>query len=66
MDLRKVDAALYDVGAHFVEMNKLITELNKVARQTYKPSYQSIDNLATEIRHHAAMLQRICDGLRGL
>lgn len=66
MDLRKVDVALYDVGAHVVEMNKLITELNKVARQTYKPDYATIDNLATEIRQHAAMLQRICDGLRGL
>ena len=66
MDLKERDSALFDVGAHVVELNKLITELNKVTRQTYKPSYQSIDNLATEIRHHAAMLQRICDGLRSL
>jgi hypothetical protein len=66
MDLRNADPALFDVATHVVELNKLITELNKVTRQTYKPSYQTIDNLATEIRHHAAMLQRICDGLRGL
>ena len=66
MDIRERDPALFDVGAHVVEINKLITELNKVTRQTFKPDYTTIDNLATEIRHHAAMIQRVCDGLRGL
>lgn len=60
------DPALFDVAAHVVELNKLVADLNKATRQTYKPSYQQIDDLATEIRHHAAMIQRICDGLRGV
>ena len=66
MEKLSADPALYDVGSHVVELNKLVSELNKVTRETYKPSYASIDNIATEIRHHASMLQRICDGKRGL
>jgi hypothetical protein len=66
MDMKERDPALFDVGAHVVALNQLLTELNKVTRQTYKPDYASIDNLATDIKHHASMIQQLCDGLRGL
>ena len=51
----------FDVGVHVVEINKLVNELNRVTRQTFKPDYEAIDNISTEIKHHALMLQRICD-----
>jgi hypothetical protein len=66
MYARDNDPELLDIGSHVVAINQLVAQLNKVTRETYKPRYQDIDNIATEIRHHSAMIQRICDSVRGL
>jgi hypothetical protein len=56
-----VDPMIYDIGGHVVEMNKLMTELNRLSRNSYKPNWSDIDGVATELRHHCAMIQRIVD-----
>ena len=55
----QVDPMLFDLGNHVVQMNKLMTELNRLSRNSYKPNWDDRDGVATEIRHHCAMIQRI-------
>ena len=57
----QVDPMLFDLGNHVVQMNKLMTELNRLIRQTYKPQWSDIDAVATELRHHCSMIQRVVD-----
>lgn len=57
--MRNTDPMLFDLGSHVVQMNRLMTELNRLSRNAYKPNWQDIDGVATEIRHHCAMIQRI-------
>jgi hypothetical protein len=61
MYVRQNDPDLLDVGSHIVEMNKLMTQLNKLTRETYKPAWSDIDAAASELRHHCSMIQRIVD-----
>ena len=56
-----VDPMLFDLGNHVVQMNKLMTELNRLSRNSYKPDWSDIDGVATELRHHCSMIQRIVD-----
>lgn len=56
-----VDPMLFDLSNHVVQMNKLMTELNRLSRNSYKPIWADIDGVATEIRHHCSMIQRIVD-----
>jgi hypothetical protein len=56
-----VDPMLFDLGNHVVQMNKLMTELNRLSRNSYKPDWTEIDGVATELRHHCSMIQRIVD-----
>jgi len=56
-----VDPMLFDLGNHIVQMNKLMTELNRLSRNSYKPDWTEIDGVATELRHHCSMIQRIVD-----
>jgi len=55
---------LFDLGNHVVQMNKLMTELNRLSRNSYKPNWDDIDGVATELRHHCAMIQRIVDEVK--
>ena len=57
----EIDQLTFEIGQHVVEINKLVNELNREARNSYKPNYEALDNIATEIKHHAIMIQRICD-----
>lgn len=61
MYVRQGDPDLLELGTHVVEINKLVTELNILVRQTYKPQWSDIDATATELRHHCSMIQRIVD-----
>ncbi len=56
-----IDPMLFDVGSHVVQMNKLMTDLNRLCRNAYKPNWEDIDGVATELRHHCSMIQRIVD-----
>lgn len=56
-----IDPMIYDVGSHVVAMNKLMIQLNSLNRSSYKPNWDDIDGVVTEIRHHCSMIQRIVD-----
>ena len=56
----KIDDTL-DIGGHVVAMNRLMTDLIREARQTFKPDDVAIKNLAREIRNHASMIERILE-----
>ena len=59
--MRNTDPMLFDLGSHVVQMNRLMTELNRLSRTAYTPNWDDIDGVATEIRHHCSMIQRIVD-----
>lgn len=59
-----VDPLTYEIGQHVVEINKLVNELNRVARQGHKPNYALMDDLATAIKSETTMIQWICDKRR--
>lgn len=61
MEVKKYDPDMLDVGTHVVEINRLVNQLNRLVRQTYKPEWSDIDATATELRHHCSMIQRIVD-----
>jgi hypothetical protein len=46
-----------DLGGHVVALNSLMTQLNKEARQTYKPNYQAIANIANSMKMHATVIE---------
>ena len=59
--MKDIDPMLFDVGSHIVQMNKLMTDLNRLCRNSYKPNWDDIDGVASELRHHCSMIQRIVD-----
>ena len=56
----KIDDTL-DIGGHVVAMNRLMTDLIREARQTFKPDDAAIKNLDSEIKNHASMIEHILE-----
>ena len=48
-----------DLSGHVVALNSLIAELNKEARQTFKPNYQEIANIAHSIKMHISVVENM-------
>ena len=51
------DAA--DLSGHLVAMNQLFTDLNRLTRQTYKPDYQAIASIASQIKMHISVVETL-------
>lgn len=51
------DAA--DLSGHLVAMNQLFTELSRLTRQTYKPDYQAIASIASQIKMHISVVETL-------
>jgi hypothetical protein len=55
--LKVNDAA--DLSGHLVAMNQLFTDLNRLTRQTYKPNYQAIVSIASQIKMHISVVETL-------
>jgi len=58
-----IHALLRYTNAEIVSLDRLdySGNLNRLSRNAYKPNWDDIDGVATEIRHHCSMIQRIVD-----
>jgi hypothetical protein len=48
-----------DLSGHLVAMNQLFTELSRLTRQTYKPDYQAIASIASQIKMHISVVETL-------
>ena len=51
---------VYDIAPHLVRLNQLVTALNREGRNTFNPDIDTIEGIAIEIEHEAAMIRKIC------
>ena len=46
-----------DMSGHIVAINQLFIDLSRLTRQTYKPDYQAIASVASQIKMHISVVE---------